>query len=1212
MGFRELHDHSMVCEFCGVGDRLDLHVFSNSDGRERGERRVPEGLEGDTRVDAEGDDFVGVRSRAKKGSFGVESKWFDVEVREQKDKVQALIVERKGGVSSWIRLGPNSIGCFIDGLEACIENAGTGTWERKWKDSGREESLPKKGATLLRSSMGKTYVEAAVQSKEKETAVVRVELCKRELSRNMGKLVHCLVGSWDPSSGKGDDLRGWGTKLAKFWSLKGNLGIAKLERGKALLEFEVLAEAEKALKIGGFSWAGSPLSLEKWRPERGCLPEGEKRSEAWVRILGLPVSLWERDILRRIGDACGGFLDTDSQTETLEDLQWARILVKLNKERPPNVVEVRTEEFCYELTLWWEIRPAVRMARKRKGKSILVSEGKVGGEVSARARGRVRGLVGGPSLEVRLQSDDGTRGQSSGLGLRIRIRVLVLDGPHESCGLATQWALGPSEASGPFPPTAYPCESGPSHLGLSLDVGRASKKLIGGAGLGAQALRGGLDQSWSFLLVTAGLWRPSAEEQSLEENSKTDDALMEEALRYGNASNFLWAVGVCFSFSPFFFFWSDSIGGVLRPFWGGSGRIPEGIYGSEDDWKDACMERISVLLVRRFQKSGIGGRPARRKKKKGKSAQQVSLRNSKFERELKRLECSINYDGEGSRKALCKEEGASLQLFYEVKVGGGEESGLWEVPRLGGYGSLRLSGWLKNVEDGVVWIFTGVYGPCNRKEREELWEELGAIRGIWEEPWCFGGDFNVTLSQRDRSKQGNLNGAMRRFAQVVDDLALIDLPLQGGVYSWSGGRSNQTWARLDRFLVSQDWLDIFRGVVQCRLPRPTSDHFPILLKGGGMSRGPSPFRFENMWLKVDGFKELLREWWQEGERVGRASFRMAAKMKEMKEKIKEVRKEIVKAFQHQLREEPGWRADLKGLHLKSLDLSEAEALEEEIVELFKEFYDQKSFAKSLNATFLVIIPKKGGAEDLGEFRPISLLGGLYKLMAKVLANRLKMVLDKVVSADQNAFVRRRQILDASLIANEVVDYRQKRKEKGLVCKLDIEKAYDSISWSFLMKVLKKMGFGSRWMDWMWWCFSTTKFSVLINGVPVGFFSSSKGLREGDPISPYLFILGMEVLSALIRWAVQGNFISGCRLRAASGLRINLTKSELIPVGEIDNIEEMAVELGCRIGSFPVKYLGLPLGARHKALSTWDGVEERMRRRLTVGKDNTCLRAGESP
>ena len=151
----------------------------------------------------------------------------------------------------------------------------------------------------------------------------------------------------------------------------------------------------------------------------------------------------------------------------------------------------------------------------------------------------------------------------------------MLEGPQESCGVAPQWALGPSDAFGPFPPTAFPCESGPSHLRLSLDDGRASKKLIGGAGLGVRGpvsslvfnaddahLRGarplngagpssveGLDQSWSFLLVTDGLWRPSAEEQSLEENSKTNDALMEEALRYGNASNFFGPL-VCVSPSP--------------------------------------------------------------------------------------------------------------------------------------------------------------------------------------------------------------------------------------------------------------------------------------------------------------------------------------------------------------------------------------------------------------------------------------------------------------------------------------------------------------------------------------------------------------------------------------------------------------------------------------------------------------------------------------
>ena len=160
-------------------------------------------------------------------------------------------------------------------------------------------------------------------------------------------------------------------------------------------------------------------------------------------------------------------------------------------------------------------------------------------------------------------------------------------------------------------------------------------------------------------------------------------------------------------------------------------------------------------------------------------------------------------------------------------------------------------------------------------------------------------------------------------------------------------------------------------------------------------------------------------------------------------------------------------------------------------------------------------------------------------------------------------------------------------------------------------------------------------------MPVGFFSSSKGLCQVDPISPYLFVLGMEVLSALIRKAIDGGFIFGCRLRgkwgmemnvshllfvddtiifyearkehlthlgwilgwfeATFGLRINLAKSELIPVGEVEDIEEMVVELGCRVGDFLVKYLGLPLGAHHKALSMWDGVEERIRRRLAIWK-----------
>ena len=207
-------------------------------------------------------------------------------------------------------------------------------------------------------------------------------------------------------------------------------------------------------------------------------------------------------------------------------------------------------------------------------------------------------------------------------------------------------------------------------------------------------------------------------------------------------------------------------------------------------------------------------------------------------------------------------------------------------------GSFSISCRMRNVEDGLVWMFTGVYGPFSKEEREWMWEEIGAIRGIWVDPWCIGGDFNVTLSLRERSNQGRLTSAMRRFAQVVDELELIDLPLQGAMLTWSGGRNNQAWARLDRFLVTQSWLDQLNEVVQCRLPRPTSNHFPIVLMGGGLRKGPSPFRFENMWLKADEFSDLLRGWWQGIEVRGRASVRLATKMKVLKHKIKVWNREV--------------------------------------------------------------------------------------------------------------------------------------------------------------------------------------------------------------------------------------------------------------------------------------------------------------------------------
>lgn len=150
--------------------------------------------------------------------------------------------------------------------------------------------------------------------------------------------------------------------------------------------------------------------------------------------------------------------------------------------------------------------------------------------------------------------------------------------------------------------------------------------------------------------------------------------------------------------------------------------------------------------------------------------------------------------------------------------------------------------------------------------------------------------------------------------------------------------------------------------------------------------------------------------------------------------------------------------------------------------------------RSCNASFIALIPKKKGAMELRDYRLISLICSVYKIIAKVLAERLKKVMGKLVSNQQNAFIQGRQITDASLIANEVLDWQFKQGDAGILCKLDIEKAFDQLNWTYLISILRQMGFGERWLKWIKFNISTVKYSILINRSPVGFFSPQRGLR----------------------------------------------------------------------------------------------------------------------
>ena len=229
--------------------------------------------------------------------------------------------------------------------------------EEKVEKTQREEKQTTKLLPRLLKPIINPFAEVHKSEKILGEKIVCVKVEEEEVQERLEQLRRCLVGWWGsgPEQIPGvEAVRSWARIQ---WNIRSSLAVVNLGRGLWLFEFESKEEVDRVLMFGKRRFGTNLVHLRSWGEDLGCSNLGSSEVKAWVRVVGLPVHLWSRAVMKKIGDACGGFLAVDEETDKLGELGWARILVKLKKTEPPNTVEVALGGARFRMQLWWELSP---------------------------------------------------------------------------------------------------------------------------------------------------------------------------------------------------------------------------------------------------------------------------------------------------------------------------------------------------------------------------------------------------------------------------------------------------------------------------------------------------------------------------------------------------------------------------------------------------------------------------------------------------------------------------------------------------------------------------------------------------------------------------------------------------------------------------------------------------------------------------------------
>nr|GEY43549.1 RNA-directed DNA polymerase, eukaryota [Tanacetum cinerariifolium] len=482
---------------------------------------------------------------------------------------------------------------------------------------------------------------------------------------------------------------------------------------------------------------------------------------------------------------------------------------------------------------------------------------------------------------------------------------------------------------------------------------------------------------------------------------------------------------------------------------------------------------------------------------------------------------------------------------------------------------------------------------------------------------CYG-DFNEVGSADERmGSVFNVQGAIE-FNDFISNSGLVDIQLEGYSFTWSRPSAS-------------------------KMNRHLSDHRPILLRDVIADYGATPFHDRNGMVrfqkKLQALKKEIRMWvadhkWKQTGRRNEIKHKLIDVDKQLdqggvSDDILLSRMDLMKQLQdikssdaHDFLQKAKIRWSIEGdenfkffhgiINRKRANLAirgvmvdkewvdDPSCVKEEfhhVVELEKPITrdeirnavwacgENKSpgpdgFTFEFFRKFWVLISKAHDPKFVSEYRPISLIGCLYKVVTKILAIRLSSVIADLISDVQTAFLPNRQILDGPFIINELLSWCKHKKQQATIFKVDFAKAYDSIRWDFLDDVLQSFGFGSKWRYWILGSLSSGMASILVKGSPTSEFQFHCGLKQGDPLAPYLYILVMESLHLSFSRVVDAGIFKGIKIDNSITISHLFYADDTVFVGvgtSNDKIIAAASNLGCSVMKTPFKYLGVIVG-----------------------------------